>query len=471
MDEKYGGKHPMQTEQTMENFKSAMRERHGVDFAMQKPEFRAKSSESFHNHSPSEMSGIRDRIRSTCMERYGVDNYVKTPDYKSKCRETCMRKYGVDHVSKSKQYRITKHQTMFHKFMTSDRFKNFTPMFSLDEYNGVGKDFNKPYMFKCKRCNHTQSYDLSDGNSVDCPNCDKNGSSYFQKEVWDHIKSIMGNDFIVLNNDRRILYPKEIDLYIPSESLAIECDGLYWHSEVTGHKNKVYHLNKMKQCMMKGIRLIHIFENEWNYSQPIVKSILSNILHRTKRTLYARKCRVVEISDKSISRRFLVQNHIQGDDKSSVKLGLMCGDELVSVMTFSKSRFDKNVQYEMARYCSLLDTTIVGGAGKLFTHFVRTYNPISIVSYNDLRYFDGRVYANLGFKSVLNTSPSYHYIVDGYKTTKGRMTFQKHKLSRILPNFDASLTEWENMKNNGMDRIWDCGHTKWIWQRSTTVTT
>ena len=43
----------------------------------------------------------------------------------------------------------------------------------------------------------------------------------------------------------------------------------------------------------------------------------------------------------------------------------------------------------------------------------------------------------------------------------------KSKLKNKLQKFDESLSEWENMKANGFDRIWDCGHTKWIYKPKT----
>ena len=137
---------------------------------------------------------------------------------------------------------------------------------------------------------------------------------------------------------------------------------------------------------------------------------------------------------------------------------------LVSLMTFRRtSRFDKNVEWELSRFCNIKNTIIIGGASKLFSHFLKTYTPKSIVSYNDRRYFSGDLYHLLGFLFVGNTAPSYHYITPDYKSTMNRMNFQKHLLATKLKTFNATVTEWENMKNNGYDRIWDCGNGKWVW--------
>ena len=118
---------------------------------------------------------------------------------------------------------------------------------------------------------------------------------------------------------------------------------------------------------------------------------------------------------------------------------------------------------EIIKIINLKNIVVIGGASKLFQHFLKTYTPKSIVSYNDRRYFSGDLYNILGFTFNGNTAPSYHYITPDYKNTINRLNFQKHLLSEKLPIFDSTLPEWENMKNNGYDRIWDCGNGKWIW--------
>jgi hypothetical protein len=185
--------------------------------------------------------------------------------------------------------------------------------------------------------------------------------------------------------------------------------------------------------------------------------------------IFARDC-VIKSVTTTEKNNFLNENHLQGEDLSSVQYGLFFENELVSVMTFGKSRFDKTIQYEMYRYCNKLDVSVVGGAGKLFSHFISEKSPTSIVSYNDKRYFTGVVYEKLGFQFVKNTPPNYWYVSKDYKTLFNRIRFQKHKLSNLLSTFDANLTEWDNMKNNGYDRIWDCGNGKWLWTNNVSNT-
>lgn len=456
--EKYG-KHPMQTDGTKENFKQAMRKKYGVEWFSKSKDWKLKVNETNMERHGSEWFTNPEQTKKTCMERYGVTNYRQTEEYEKKYKMTCLEKYGVDHASKHEKFRTTHYETMFDRFLNHPRFSNFSPLFSFDEYEGV---FSKKYPFKCKRCGVQGEYSIEDGKFPICPDCDKLNSSFFQKEVYDYIKLLVGDGTSIILNDRTILHPKEIDIVIPSHKLAIECDGLVWHSEIIGGKNKIYHLLKTRNAIIRGYNLIHIFDCEWENKKDIVKSVLSILLEKCSNKIYARNCHVEEILP-SKSTEFLDANHLQGADHSSVKLGLIYNDKLVSMMTFVKSRFDLNAQWEMSRYCNERNIVIPGGASKLFSHFLKTHNPVSIVSYNDRRYFNGMLYLKMGFRFVHNSPPNYHYIIDNYLNIQSRIAWQKHKLEGKLDKFDPNLSEWENMKNNGFDRIWDCGHGKWIW--------
>jgi endogenous inhibitor of DNA gyrase (YacG/DUF329 family) len=227
------------------------------------------------------------------IEKYGVDNFRKTEEYKEKYLNTCITKYGIEHASKSKQYKDSHKKLMFEKFAASERFKNFELQFTFDDYNGVTKKYNKKYPFKCKRCNNIENHDLCNGKAVKCSNCDKSMSD-FQHEVVEYIRAILPTEPIVTNN-RAILSPLELDIYLPNKNFAIETDGLYWHSEVGGGKNKNYHINKTKLASTKGIRLIHVFENEWMNKKEITKSVLASVLTKKNAVIYARKCKIKEI--------------------------------------------------------------------------------------------------------------------------------------------------------------------------------
>jgi hypothetical protein len=288
-----------------------------------------------------------------------------------------------------------------------------------------------------------------------CPKCTILSSSQ-ELEICSFLDI---NNIQYIQSERSILGGKELDICIQSHNLAIEFNGIYWHSEGVG-KNRSYHLNKTKECIDKNIQLLHIFENEWvhHIKHEIWKSIINNKLNICNSKIFARKCHINEVDNKT-AKQFLLNNHLQGHTHSSINIGLYYENELVSLMTFGKSRYNKKYQYELIRFCNKINTLVTGGASKIFKYFIRNYNPESLISYADLRYSNGTLYEKLGFNKLKNSTPNYFYFHKNNKLKlMSRVQFQKHKLQDKLETFDPELTEYQNMLNNGYDRIWDCGN-------------
>lgn len=260
---------------------------------------------------------------------------------------------------------------------------------------------------------------------------------------------------------RGLIRPYELDIVFKLKNLAIEYNGMYWHSESAG-RNRRYHLTKYEMCQSIGIRLIQVWESEWKMNPTLVLSRIFNALAITPRKLHARKCSVREISA-SLAKDFLAQHHTQGGVNASINVGLFSDDQLVAVMNCGRSRYDDS-QYELLRLASTTNTNVVGGASKLFKWFIKQYTPSSVTSYCDLRWGDGKMYHALGFKLVGRTQPNYRYFSQSNPyVTMSRVKFQKQKLARLLKHFDPTLSEWENMKANGYNRIWDCGNLKFVY--------
>ncbi len=160
---------------------------------------------------------------------------------------------------------------------------------------------------------------------------------------------------------------------------------------------------------------------------------------------------------------FYTDNHIQGGVGSKVHLGLKFENVIVAAMSFSKSRYATNrtIQdgvYELTRYCSLQDHTIIGGAGKLFNHFKSHYNWVKIYSYADRCWSTGNLYRVLNMVDITsNYAPRYTY-TKTFGKRFSRVMFQKHKLKDILPIFDNDKSELDNMIDNGYYPVYDCGN-------------
>jgi hypothetical protein len=337
----------------------------------------------------------------------------------------------------------------------SDKFE---ALFSADDYEGSKSD----YKWKCKSCQNEFLGSFANGQIIQCPTCYTPNASRPQHEIAEFIRSIWPQGVRI--NDRSILKKRELDILINGSNLAIEFNGIYWHSEKANMFDKDHLYSKMTLAQENGIKVINIFEDEWLLKTDIVKSIIKAKLGLSDR-IFARKCKVEEVS-KNTSDTFLNETHIQGADNASVRLGLYYQDELVSIMTFVKPRFDKKHEWEISRFSSKLNTTVIGGASKLFSYFVKTREPKSIITYADLRFGKGAVYLKLGFDLVNeNTGLNYWYVKS---TTEklSRYQCQKMKLPKLMGDlFDASLTESENMKKMNFYRIWDCGNAKYLWTK------
>ena len=294
-----------------------------------------------------------------------------------------------------------------------------------------------------------------------CPKC-ANLISTPEKEILNYLKTILSTDIIIEENVRGIIDRSELDIYIPEYKVAIEFNDLYWHSET--FKNNNYHLNKTIACEKNGIRLIHIFEDEWTNKQDIIKSMLKNIFNKTENSLMARKCIIKEVPTKEAT-NFLDVNHLQGKCGSSVKIGLYYNDELISLMCFGKSRHfvgNGKSQWELLRFCNKLNTNIVGGASKLLNYFIKTYEPEEIVSYADRRWSKGNLYEKLGFTKYNESKPNYYYVI-GYNRIY-RFNLRKSVLIEKY-NCPKNMSEHEFCKQQHWYRIYDCGCLCYIWKK------
>jgi very-short-patch-repair endonuclease len=392
----------------------------------------------------------------------GREFEVYKKDSKFLCSDECQKKYILkpEVLDKIKEKRaITSNFNNYNARI--DKIKSLN-LFDFDCSEEEYKS-NKNIKLKCKKCGYEFEEKINLNHLPSCIKC--NPIPYIlskpEEELSDYIHSIINKN--IIENKRTIIRPLELDFYLPDYNLAIEFDGCYWHSEIHGHKDKKYHINKTKMCESQGIQLIHIFDDEWTNKKEIIKNTIKHKLNLNNTDkIYARKCIIKEINSKT-KNTFLNNNHIQGEDKSKIKLGLFYNDELVAVMTFGKLRLalgnkTSNInEYELIRFAT--SKTIIGGFSKLLSYFIKTYNPIKITTYADKRWSNGNVYIKNGFNLIHETQPNYWYMKN-YSIREHRFKYRKSELPKLLTNYNSELTEWDNMQLNGYDRIWDCGSLK-----------
>lgn len=253
-------------------------------------------------------------------------------------------------------------------------------------------------------------------------------------------------------NDRKILGGKELDIVLPDYHLAIEYNGLYWHSEANGRFAN-YHVDKLNATEAKGYQLFNIVEIIDDLD--IWKSMILARLGMAQR-IPARKCELRTLAYRDV-RDFLAENHLQGSAVSSVQYGLFYDGELVEVMTFAKPRFARQYNFELVRLCTKKGLVVVGGASRLWTAFRREHPTASVISYANRRFSQGKVYRTLGFSLVKTTAPNYVYVRQDEVVT--RYQAQKHRLPQLLgEGYDPNLSEFENMSKAGFERMYDCGN-------------
>lgn len=176
---------------------------------------------------------------------------------------------------------------------------------------------------------------------------------------------------------------------------------------------------------------------------------------------YARKLQIVNLTPAQY-KKFAVDHHLQGYATASVKLGLIDkSGNIKAMMSFSPSRY-ANTQWELIRYCS--DGTVVGGASKLFSHFIAQYSPDTVVSYANRNWSQGNLYRALGFTDtttdVKNTSTWYFKRYTRYH----RSSLTKKRL--VDMGFDPTKTADQILDEEGFLKVFDYGNWRFTWQRS-----
>lgn len=450
--EKYGVESNFQLESNKEKSRRTCLDRYGVDIA-------------------SKCDEVKEKMRQTNMERYGTDWTVQNDDIRNSIKQTLTERYGVDNPMQCTEIQERAKATSRERYGTDFAMQNPYIAEKVKEARrlNIEKEYLEKYNFviryddlitcHCDKCR--QDYKITKSmfhnrirqNTELCTICMPLNAhiSTGEKELVDYIKSIYAGP--IVENDRTVLNGKELDIYLPEKRLAFEFDGLYWHNEL--NKPDDYHLRKTEACEAKGVRLVHVFEDEWVYRQDIVRSVISGMFGLNEK-IYARKCEIREVSPEGAT-AFLEKNHLQGAVNSKWRYGLYYGNEPVSLMTFGRSRFGKGT--ELHRYCCRVGTNVVGGASKLFNYFTGMHPEIDeIVTFADRRVFTGGMYSELGFRFDGYTPPSYFYVVDG--TRRNRMEFQKHRL--VKEGYDPSMTEHEIMLSRGIFRIYDCGNSRYV---------
>jgi len=454
---KYGCNSPMQTKEIQEKSKKTLLKNYSVDNPQKSKEIQDRRMENFNTEE------WRKKFEQSMLKKYGVKNALQSEEIKNKMKNTNIKRYGVDNINKNKNIKAKG---------IKNKKKNWKTNILKSNPNIIDINLdNNLYLMSCD-CGQNHQFEITfslyksrkqfaTNFCTICFPLYKNNISQLEKNLLNFIKENYDEEIII--NSKSIIKPLELDIYLPELNLAFEFNGVYWHNELNKHKN--YHKMKSDMCDEKDIQLIHIYEDDWVYKQDIIKSMICNKLGKSSGRIFARKTEVKKINDNKLVRTFLNENHIQGYVNSSIKLGLFYDNELVSLMTFGKLRKNMNSisdnenEYEMLRFCNKLNTSIIGGASKLFKYFTVNFNPKNIISYADRSYSNGNLYNQLGFDLSHITAPNYYYVVDDIR--KYRYGFRKDIL--VKEGFDPKKSEHEIMLERKIYRIYNSGNYKYLY--------
>ena len=293
-----------------------------------------------------------------------------------------------------------------------------------------------------------QSFDAHFAGKEGCRKCDEAGTSKREKEFIEFIMDVY--DGRIITNDRKVLNGKELDIYLPEINVAIEFNGIYWHQEKFSGKKK--HSEKYWACHDQGIRLLTVWEDDWNNKKEIVKKHVQHVMGiNNQRRIYARNTNV-SIVDRWEASAFHESNHIQGSVSASEHWGLKDKGSgvLVAIASFKKAKNG----YILERYST--SEHVIGGHSKIVKAFMKEHPNSMLTTFADLSFSDGGLYEKTGWIQDKILPPDYYYIFRNER--KHKFGFRKKRFKNDPSLFyDESLTESQLAHINGIQRVYDCG--------------
>lgn len=410
---KYGVEHFFQVDDVKEKIKTTNLEIYGVDNPSKSDIIKDRIVASNRKHLgvdyPMQSREVMDKSRVTSLEKYGTEYPNQSDIVKQHIKESNLEKYGVERPAQSD---IVKHRTI-----ETNRKRygvDYTCLVFSGKYKGNDSSYNRSFA------------KLLDDNNISC-------EREFLLEKYSYDFKV-GNTLIEIN---------------PTATHNT-------HFNPYG-KNRIgvnYHRDKSTLAKDSGYNVIHVFD--WDDIDKVVQLLKGRV------TVYARKCDIRVVSDVDTN-NYLDMYHLQGTCRGQkIRLGLYYDNQLVSLMTFGKSRFNKNCEYELLRYCSHYN--VVGGANKLFKYFIDNYKPNSVVSYCDTSKFSGKVYDTLGFTLDTINSPSCHWysVKENKHITDNLLRMQGY--DRLFKeNHGKGTSNEELILNRGYLPVYDCGQVKYVW--------
>jgi hypothetical protein len=424
---KYGVEHPLQNKEILNKVKSTNLEKYGYECSLSHPEIRKVAL---------------SNMKKTNLDRYGVESTLRLNSVIEASKKTLIENYGVDNFSKRDGFKRD-YIASYNDDIDSQRLDEYM----CDEFIGefiTDKTVTEfcEYFQVCRATAYKRVKEIGGSFVINNSN-----TSVMEDELIEWLSEM---SIKVVANDRSIISPFELDLYIPEHDLAIECNGSYWHSEIQG-KDKNYHLNKTNLCKLKGIHLLHLWEHDWNYKKDAMKQNIKNLLGIDS------VCINDEFSINIVTTDEMYQFMQEAFVSHAISADAVCiGGYSNGILVFGMCLLP--IENGGWKISDIVDVSANRDVFKqAILYFFDRFRPTKVVYEHDKMIPTNTVLIDVGFSIEATIQPRCYY-------SKNYQKF--YDISMInIKNFKENITEWENMQANGYDRIWDCGADILVWKK------
>lgn len=402
---------------------------------------------------------VNEQTIKAHLNKYGYTSSFCVPEILNKCKQTTLQKYGVDNVFKSKEWQENIHKKKRNESLkqqiAADKGEHYYNLYHDKNYiiDILNKYDSKPTIRQFSIDNNIPYYTVQlIMAKFDLQNYFKHEKSHYEDDISNFIHDLCPSTDILRNTKSVLSSGKELDIYLPEYKLAIEFNGTYWHSSLN-IEDKNYHLNKSKECESRGIHLVHICEYEWEdeHKRELIKTMLKLFLGKVESKVYARKCEVKQLTNKE-AKHFNELNHLQGHRNAQVTYGLFYKGDLIQLMSFSRTKYNRNLKdensWEIIRGCPGSLNLVVGGVSKLLNHFIKDYKPSIIFSYCDFNKFNGVSYEKVGMKFIGYTGADRHYIINEVVVNRSPRNYKENNKKKEALLWGAGSKKYEMIISN-----------------------
>lgn len=401
--------------------------------------------EKYGGPSPFSSEDVQKKARNSLKKRYGVENVFELEKYQKKAKKIMVEKYGSPFASQIDEFKQKIKQTNIDRYGEEHWMQNSLSSSHAKEksiQSKIEKGSIKTYKGKTMS-EWAQEKDMSyssvqhsvKNKGIEIIDDLKKGRTLIESKV----ENILTDLNVKFNFGKYLKNTKyKPDFQMEDDKLIIECNGIFWHSDKVVD-NKKYHKEKQTKYKAEGFDSLFFLENEILNKPDIVKSIILNKLKLNKEKIFARKCKIVNLSKKEAS-DFFQENHLMGN--GSGRTYALKKDEKIVAAVQVRWVSKAEMLLDISRFCTKNEASVIGGYSRLISHVEKIEQPKTIQTFVDKRYGSGKYLKEFGFE-LKNEDLSFSWT--DFKNTYHRMNFPGN-----------------SGYEKGLYKIWDCGQAKWV---------